>query len=106
MEYLKKFRSSGIGQGLPDEKILKLVELSVNREWQKEIIIKDFDSVNQGLTELVEFCERLETAERNFQTQGEVQHLKNPISPVNATNPPSLCRAKGLTGHKTLGRGC
>ena len=43
--------------------------------------------------ELVKFCERLETAEELFQTQGEVNHQnKNSSSPANATN---LAQRKG-----------
>ena len=45
-------------------------------EFQKELIIQLFESTNQLPTDLVNFCERLETAEENFQTQGEGKHKK------------------------------
>ena len=43
-------------------------------EWQKELIIQGFDSETQEITELVEFCKRLEIAEEIIQTQDEVNH--------------------------------
>ena len=74
VDYLEKFPPFGAGQCLPEDKILKLVEFSVPKEWQKELIIQGFDSSTQGLTELVELYERLKTAEEIFQTQGEGNH--------------------------------
>ena len=71
VDYLKKFPPFWIGQGLLDDEILQLVEFLLPREWQKEFIIKGFDSATQSLTELVELCERLETANEIFHTQGE-----------------------------------
>ena len=53
-----------------------MVEFSLPKEWQKELIIQGFDSANLGFAELAEFCERLETAEEIFHTQGEVNHQK------------------------------
>ena len=71
VDYLKKFPSFGIGQGLLDDEILQLVEFLLPGEWQKELIIKGFDSATQSLTELVELCEILETANEIFHMQGE-----------------------------------
>ena len=73
VEYLKKFPHFGIVQGLPDKDILELVKLLMPQEWQKELIIEGFDSATQGLAELVEFYECLETAKKIFHTQGEGQ---------------------------------
>ena len=47
VEYLEKFQPFGIVQGLPDNNFLELVELSLPREWQKELIIQGFDSETQ-----------------------------------------------------------
>ena len=59
------------------------------------MIIQVFYSTIQGLTEIVEFCERLETAEGNLQAQGEWKHQKQKLSsPVNAINKPSWRIAK------------
>ena len=41
---------------------------SLPKEWQKELIIKEFDSATQGITELIEFCGRLGTAKEIFLT--------------------------------------
>ena len=74
IKYLDKFPPFEEGQRLPEDDILELVEISLLNEWQKELIIQVFDSATQGLTDIVKFCERLETAEEIFQTQGEVNH--------------------------------
>ena len=71
VEYLEKFPPFRAGQCLPEDEILELVEFSLLKEWQKEVIIQGLYSTTQGLTELVKFCERLETAEEILKTQGE-----------------------------------
>ena len=74
VEYLDNFPPFRAGQRLPGDEILNLVKFSIPKEWKKELVIQDFDSATQGLTGLVEFCERLKTAEESFQTQGEGNH--------------------------------
>ena len=74
IEYLKKFPPFGAGQRLPEDKILELVEFSLPEKWQKSLVVQGFDSATHGLTELVEFCESLETAKEIFQTQGVGNH--------------------------------
>ena len=102
VEYLEKFPPFGAGQRLPDGEILDLADFSLPKEWNKELIIQGVDSTTQGLTDLVEFCERLDTSEEIFQTQGEGNHQnKKPSSPVNATNSPSRHISKGQTRPRT-----
>ena len=79
VDYLENFLTFGAGQHIPEENILKLVEFSLPKEWQKELIIQGFDCSTQDPTDLVEFCERLETAEEIFQTQGEGNHQNQKI---------------------------
>ena len=76
IEYLDKFPSFREGQRPPEENSLDLVELLIPKERKKELIIQGFESVTQSLTELVEFCERLKTAEERFQMEGEGNHQK------------------------------
>ena len=76
VKYLINFPPFGAVQRLPEDDILELVDFSLPKEWQKELIFKGFDSATQGLTKLVDFCDRLKTAEENFQTQGEGNHPK------------------------------
>ena len=82
-----------------------MVEFSILKELQKELIIQKFESAIQGLIDIVEFCECLATSEEIFQTQGERNHQnKKPISPVNSNNPLSRRRAKGQTRPQTPGK--
>ena len=74
VEYLEKFPPFGEGQRVPYDEILNMVEFSLLKKWQKELIIQGFDSANQCLMDIFEFCERLETAEKIFQMQGEGNH--------------------------------
>ena len=98
IKYIDKFPPFGEGKYLPENKILELVKFSVLKERQKELIIQGFEAATQGLTELVEFCERLETSKEIFQMQGKGNHQKQKTSgPVNATNLPSRRRAKVQT---------
>ena len=55
VEYLEKFRPFGAGKRLLDDNVIELVEFSLPKEWQKQLIIQVFDSASQGLTELVKF---------------------------------------------------
>ena len=102
VKYLNNFPPFGTVKRLPEDDILELAEFSLPKEWKKELIIQGHESTTQGLTELVEFCDLLKTAEEIFQTQGEVNHQnKKPSSPVNATNSPSRRRAKGHARPRT-----
>ena len=66
VEYLEKFLPFEVGQRPPEGKILKLVEFSLPKKWQKELIPQGFDSTTQGLMELVELFKHLETAEETI----------------------------------------
>ena len=68
---------------------------SLPKECHKELIIKELDSSTKGLMEVIEFCERLETAKEIIQTQVKGNHQnKKPSSTLNATNTPSRHKAK------------
>ena len=99
VEYPIHFPPLGAGQRLPDKEILKQVEFSLLREWQKELIIQGFNSTTQGLMKPVKLCERLETAEKFFHTQDKINHQnkKKLSSPVKSTNPPIQSIEKGQT---------
>ena len=76
VDELYKFPPFGITQGLPDNEIINLVDFLLPKEWQKELIIQGFESMTQGLTELIKFCKHLETSGEYFQMQGEGQQPK------------------------------
>jgi len=48
---------------LPSDKMLDLLEFRMPSSWQKAMILQDFDPLDHTLTELVNFCERLELTE-------------------------------------------
>ena len=49
IDYMNNFSSFGVGQRSPEDGILDLVEFSLPKELQKELIIQGFDSATQGL---------------------------------------------------------
>ena len=79
VECLKNFPPFREVKRLPDDEILELAEFSLPKERKKELMIQGFDSATQGLTELINFCERPETAENFFHMQGEVNHQKKTV---------------------------
>ena len=60
VEYLEHFLPFIIAQGLPYEKITKIAEFALTREWQKKIPVQEFESASKSTNKLVEFCEYLE----------------------------------------------
>ena len=97
VEYLNNFPPFGAGQGLLEDDILKLVDFLPPKEWQKELIIKGFDSAKKGITDIVKFCERLKTTEEIFQTQGERNHQNNKTNQSGERHQPAkLEHSKGL----------
>ena len=95
VKYLKKFSPFGVGQRLPDDNIHEMVEFSLPKEWQKELIIQGFDSATQGLMELVEFCKRLETSEEIFQTHSKGNHQKKTKQSGERHQSAKLAKIKG-----------
>ena len=75
--------------------------------WKNELLIQGFVSATQGLTELVEFYERLATSKEIFPTQDEEQH-QNQKKAVQRT--PLICQVgteqRISARPKNLVRGC
>ena len=73
------------------------MEFLLTIERKNELLIQGFDSTTQGLTELVEFCERLKTAKEIFRTQGEgPQENKKTKQSGELHQPARLVQSKGL----------
>jgi hypothetical protein len=51
------------GSKMPDDEIADIVESSCPNTWQRQMLIQGFDVTDHTLSELVDFLERLETAE-------------------------------------------
>ena len=54
-------------QGLPDNKIIEIVNFEITLEWQEHILIQLFDSATKIIIEIVEFWKQLDTAKEILQ---------------------------------------
>ena len=66
VDYFKDFLPFGRNQRFPKDDILGLVEFALPCEWQKHLIIQEFDSAGKSFKEIVEFCKHIETTEEIF----------------------------------------
>ena len=51
---------------LPDDELADIIEAGIPNSWQKAMLLHNFDVADKSTDELVEFCERLETAEEIY----------------------------------------
>ena len=62
---LKEFPPFENNQSLPQEEILDIGEFATPSRWQREMIIQDFNPVENDVAALVNFCERMERTEES-----------------------------------------
>ena len=71
VKYFEHLPPFGKNQGLPDDKIIKLINFVLPCEWHKHLLIQGFNSVSNILNELVEFCYLLNTSVYIFYNKGD-----------------------------------
>jgi hypothetical protein len=86
--YLAEFPPFEEGQMLPDEDMVDILEFSVPKAWQENMIIQGFEPALHTLNEVVEFCERHEF------TEGQRGHFSDGATPQPG-------RQSGNTGAKS-----
>ena len=65
-EYLPSFpdpSSTLVSTKLPDDELLDLLEFSIPRAWQKQMVLQGFDPIEGTAEEFVRFCERIEATD-------------------------------------------
>ena len=62
--YLEQFPLFGNNQKLDDDDLLEVLEFSIPNKWQSQMVLQGFNPSERTITELVEFCERLEFIEQ------------------------------------------
>jgi len=65
-EYLPLFpdpTSTLAADKLPDDELLDLLEFSIPRAWQKQMVLQGFDPIEGTAEEFVRFCERVEATD-------------------------------------------
>ena len=80
INYLYIFHPFGMDQGLPDRKIINMINFSLPLQCQKQLIVQGLDSAFNAINKLLEFCKRLKTTGCISQYKGDGTHpKKNPI---------------------------
>ena len=76
--YIPQFLPVTVGgtalQKLPDEELVDLLEFGVPNSWQKAMILRDFDPLQNMVQDCVQFCKRLEQVDS---TEGTNQSSQN-----------------------------
>ena len=73
----KCFPDAGEDPSLPEDELADIVEAGCPNVWQRQELIQGFDPTEHSLTELMEFFERLETAEKICGTSNSQQDKKS-----------------------------
>ena len=70
-EYLAFFPPFEADSKMPEDEILDILETAIPSSWQTQMMLQGFDFMEHDLNEFIEFCERLETAERIYSGNGK-----------------------------------
>ena len=98
VEYIEHLPPLSMDQGLPDDKIIELVRLSLRCEWKNHLPMQGFNLAAKSLNEIVEICKWLNTSGEIFKNNGDGSHPnKNPTNPVQSTTQNCWIRTKGKT---------
>ena len=62
-EKLTRFPPFAANQALPNEELLDIGEYGIPNAWQREMIRQDYDPIENTVSDLVNFCERMERTE-------------------------------------------
>ena len=73
----KYFPDAGDNPFLPEDELADIVEAGCPNTWQHQELIQGFDAMEHSLTELMEFFECLETAEKIYGNQNSQQNKKS-----------------------------
>lgn len=59
VDYLENTSQFGKNQRLTEDEIIDIMDYSLPRDFQRQLLVQGFDSGGKDLCKLVEFCEHL-----------------------------------------------
>ena len=66
-KYLESFPPyHGESQSLPKDEVLEHLEFTIPNNWQKQMIMQGFNTLEQSVEEFIEFCDRMEFGEEVY----------------------------------------
>ena len=66
-KYLESFPPyQGESQSLPKDEVLEHLEFTIPNNWQKQMVLQGFSTMEHSVEEFIEFCERLEFGEEVY----------------------------------------
>ncbi len=87
--YLPLFPAFANGQGMANNKLLKLFEFVVPNKWKKQFNLQGFNPSEQTIQAFVEFCEHLEVTEDLFSSTHVADNRMNSKGNSKSPNPSS-----------------
>ena len=102
-QYLSEFPPHGDDQQLPQDEILDIGEFAVPNAWQREMTIQNFDPIAGTVSDLVDFCERMECTEGTTDPdkKKEDKLMKNCIPCKSEKTKGSWCEICQMNNHNT-----
>ena len=90
--YLKEFPPfGGDDQMLAEDDLAEILEFGIPNSWQKAMVLQGFNTIERSVTDIVEFCERLEFTEQ----------LSNDLNGKNSRTDSSSGKKNRKSGEKT-----
>ena len=100
LENLPQFPPFGEGQSLTNDEVIDVMLSAVPKSWTKEMDRQGFDAITQPLTELITFCERIESTEDPF-VPVETKKPRGRGKKPEATGDQKHCMLHGPGSHST-----
>ena len=84
------------------KKTIKVVEFALSLECQKQLFYQRFDSTNNILIELIEFCKRTYTTEKIFQYKGDGTHPNKKTNWSGERHQPAMPETKTIVSNQSV----
>ena len=103
VECIEQLPPFGKDQVLIEYEFLELVEFDIQCKWKKHLIVQGFESGDNILNGLVNFCKNIETAKEIFNDRGDGSHPHKKTQSVRCQPPQIHFGYKRVKpDHKTL----
>ena len=98
-KYLEQFPPFDEEQNLPDDEVMEHAEFAIPNSWQNQMVMHNFNTVENSMADFIEFCERLEFTENMYNST----HKSQRANTKNGNNGSTSTKKDGKSnksGHK------